>query len=65
MRQENQIELACLGETIEGSVNGELVISVEDDALVAGSVSLGIDVGSDEPGPAEARWDNLEIRIGG
>ena len=61
----NRIALACLGETIEATVNGEVVISVEDDALVEGAVSLGVEVGSDEPGPAEARWDNLEVRIAG
>jgi hypothetical protein len=58
----NRIEMSCVGETIGASVNGEVVLTAEDDTYAEGAVSLGIDVAEDTPGPAEARWDNLEVR---
>jgi hypothetical protein len=61
----NRIELSCVGETIGASVNGEVVLTAEDDTYAEGAVSLGLEVAVDTPGPAEARWDNLEVRQAG
>lgn len=58
----NRIELSCVGETIEASVDGEVVLTAEDDTYAEGAVSLGLEVAEDAPGPAESRWDNLEVR---
>ena len=58
----NRIELSCVGETIEASVNGEVVLMAEDSTYGNGAVSLGLEVAEETPGPAEARWDNLEVR---
>jgi hypothetical protein len=56
----NRLELSCIGRNISVSINGALVVSVEDDTLQEGRIWIG----ASAPGtgrPVEARFDNLVL----
>ena len=59
----NRLALSCVGDKIEASVNGEVVLSAKDVAYDQGAISLGIAIDNNTPGPAEAHWDNLEVKL--
>ena len=56
-----RLELACVGSTISAIVNGEQVLSVEDDTYTSGGFFIGAGVEAGQDGAIEARWDNLEV----
>jgi hypothetical protein len=57
----NRLELACVGSTITAIVNGEQVLTVEDETYASGSFFIGAGVEPGADGIVEARWDNLEV----
>lgn len=59
----NHVELSCVGDTITASVNGEEVLSVEDDTYDSGRFILAAGVYTGESGTVESHWDNLEVTL--
>ena len=57
----NTIALACVGDEIAASVNGEVVLSATDDTLDAGGAYLAAGSYADSPREIEARFDNLGV----
>ena len=57
--ESNRIELACAGNIVSGSVNGEQVAAAQDIAYAEGELSFG--VGGPAESAAEARFDNLRV----
>ncbi len=58
---ENHLTVACVGETLSVSLNGQLLAEVEDSRLTAGAVGLSVGV-FEVPG-AVASFDNVVVHV--
>jgi photosystem II stability/assembly factor-like uncharacterized protein len=56
--ERNQLELACVGDMISATINGELVASVRDATYASGRVEIGVFAPSQG---LDARFDNLYV----
>jgi hypothetical protein len=59
--QFNTIEIECRGNTITGSVNGQVIVTATDDAALSGIAYLGAGVYSDAASSLFAAFDNLAV----
>ncbi|MGH2559804.1 MAG: hypothetical protein ACRDJH_12125 [Thermomicrobiales bacterium] len=57
----NRIELSCTGSTITASINGDEVVSVEDERFEDGLPYVGAGLYGSSSGPFEAIFDNLVV----
>lgn len=57
----NHIELSCSGTTISASINGAVVVSLEDSTYGEGRSWMGVTSAESAHLPVEARFDNLLV----
>jgi hypothetical protein len=62
--EQNRLELSCVGTTIKATVNGQVVVTVEDATYASGYLFIAAGT-QDAPGTVDARSDNLLITIFG
>ena len=59
--ESNRIEIACSGDSISGTLNGEAAISTSDSTVASGLSFIGAGSDAETPGTLFASFDNLEV----